>query len=62
MYVYICVYMYVYIYIYTYIYIYIKINPTALDGASSTLCHSCGFPWLSLLRGWENEFADIVVF
>ena len=39
------------------------INPTAfLDGGLSTLCHSCRLPWLSLLRGWENFFADIVVF
>ena len=52
----------------TYIYIvycltaYIYSLLTALDGALSTLCHSCGLPWLSLLRGWENDFADIVAF
>ena len=53
--------MFIYI-IYIHIYIYIYKNPTALDGALSTLCYSCGLPWLSLLRGWENDFADIVVF
>ena len=52
----------IYTYIYTHIYIYIYINPTASYGGLSTLCHSCGLPWLSLLQGWENFFPDIVVF